>query len=259
MSDTGIVRRVDDLGRIVIPMELRRTLGINVKDPIVDLRRRRAHHPGEVSATSCAICGSEDDVQMVKDRAVCATCVADDQEALGAGSSAPTRPAARPLVVHVVARHAALLRRPRGPRPSSGRPAPPRARASAAASAICAGSSSAAPLVLPRPGGADEQDDLTLELAPRAALRPASPTSPRATSSCSFVSSRAIAALAARRTTSATRRQRRGGAPRRLVEDERGVERARASRAPRRARRPCAAGSRRSRRRASAARSRRAR
>jgi transcriptional pleiotropic regulator of transition state genes len=34
MADTGIVRRVDDLGRIVIPMELRRTLGINVKDPL---------------------------------------------------------------------------------------------------------------------------------------------------------------------------------------------------------------------------------
>ncbi len=34
MNDTGIVRRVDDLGRIVIPMELRRTLGINVKDPM---------------------------------------------------------------------------------------------------------------------------------------------------------------------------------------------------------------------------------
>ena len=34
MHDTGIVRRVDDLGRIVIPMELRRTLGIKVKDPM---------------------------------------------------------------------------------------------------------------------------------------------------------------------------------------------------------------------------------
>ncbi|MDZ4179019.1 MAG: AbrB/MazE/SpoVT family DNA-binding domain-containing protein, partial [Coriobacteriia bacterium] len=34
MNDTGIVRRVDDLGRIVIPMELRRTLGIHVKDPM---------------------------------------------------------------------------------------------------------------------------------------------------------------------------------------------------------------------------------
>ena len=34
MSDTGIVRHVDELGRIVIPMEMRRTLGIKAKDPI---------------------------------------------------------------------------------------------------------------------------------------------------------------------------------------------------------------------------------
>lgn len=34
MKSTGIVRKVDDLGRIVIPMELRRTLGIEERDPL---------------------------------------------------------------------------------------------------------------------------------------------------------------------------------------------------------------------------------
>lgn len=34
MKSTGIVRKVDELGRIVLPIELRRTLGISVKDPI---------------------------------------------------------------------------------------------------------------------------------------------------------------------------------------------------------------------------------
>lgn len=34
MKSTGIVRKVDDLGRVVIPMELRRTLGINEKDAL---------------------------------------------------------------------------------------------------------------------------------------------------------------------------------------------------------------------------------
>ena len=34
MKSTGIVRKVDELGRIVIPMELRRTLEINEKDPV---------------------------------------------------------------------------------------------------------------------------------------------------------------------------------------------------------------------------------
>ncbi|USK35150.1 AbrB/MazE/SpoVT family DNA-binding domain-containing protein [Bacillus sp. F19] len=34
MKRTGIVRRVDELGRIVIPMELRRVLDIDVKDAL---------------------------------------------------------------------------------------------------------------------------------------------------------------------------------------------------------------------------------
>lgn len=34
MKSTGIVRKVDELGRVVIPIELRRTLGINEKDAL---------------------------------------------------------------------------------------------------------------------------------------------------------------------------------------------------------------------------------
>ena len=34
MKSTGIVRKVDDLGRVVLPIELRRTLGIEVKDAL---------------------------------------------------------------------------------------------------------------------------------------------------------------------------------------------------------------------------------
>ena len=34
MKSTGIVRKVDELGRIVLPIELRRTLDINIKDSI---------------------------------------------------------------------------------------------------------------------------------------------------------------------------------------------------------------------------------
>jgi len=74
MNDTGIVRRVDDLGRIVIPMELRRTLGIKVKDPMSILVEGdriilQKHHD------VCSICGNPDDVRRVKDRAVCTDCI----------------------------------------------------------------------------------------------------------------------------------------------------------------------------------------
>lgn len=34
MKSTGIVRKVDELGRIVIPIELRRVMDINIKDPL---------------------------------------------------------------------------------------------------------------------------------------------------------------------------------------------------------------------------------
>ncbi|SDO80558.1 AbrB/MazE/SpoVT family DNA-binding domain-containing protein [Halobacillus aidingensis] len=34
MKSTGIVRKVDELGRVVVPIELRRTLGIRERDPV---------------------------------------------------------------------------------------------------------------------------------------------------------------------------------------------------------------------------------
>ena len=34
MKSTGIVRKIDDLGRMVIPIELRKTMNINKKDPM---------------------------------------------------------------------------------------------------------------------------------------------------------------------------------------------------------------------------------
>lgn len=41
MRATGIVRRIDDLGRIVIPKELRRTLRIRESDPIEIFQEER--------------------------------------------------------------------------------------------------------------------------------------------------------------------------------------------------------------------------
>jgi transcriptional pleiotropic regulator of transition state genes len=34
MKDTGIIRRIDDLGRIVIPIEIRKRFGIEKRDPL---------------------------------------------------------------------------------------------------------------------------------------------------------------------------------------------------------------------------------
>ena len=74
MSDTGIVRRVDDLGRIVIPMELRRTLGINVKDPLsISVENERIIL--EKYRDACVICGSQESISQFKNRSVCDACI----------------------------------------------------------------------------------------------------------------------------------------------------------------------------------------
>jgi len=73
MKSTGIVRRVDDLGRVVIPKELRGTLGIDNGDPLeifvngnqIVLRK---YAPG------CVYCGSIDDVKTVLEKPVCKAC-----------------------------------------------------------------------------------------------------------------------------------------------------------------------------------------
>lgn len=43
MKKTGIVRRVDELGRIVIPKEIRQALEIKIKDPM-DIYRWKFHN-----------------------------------------------------------------------------------------------------------------------------------------------------------------------------------------------------------------------
>lgn len=73
MKSTGIVRKVDELGRVVIPIELRRTLGIDEKDALeiyVDQEKiiLKKYEP------ACVFCGSADDVQHFRGKLVCREC-----------------------------------------------------------------------------------------------------------------------------------------------------------------------------------------
>ncbi len=74
MKSTGIVRKVDELGRIVIPKELTRTLDIKTKDPLeiyidADSIILRKYEPG------CIFCNESSDVVFYKNKYICKNCL----------------------------------------------------------------------------------------------------------------------------------------------------------------------------------------
>lgn len=73
MKATGIVRRIDELGRVVIPKELRRTMGIKENDPIEifvngDMIVLQKYTAG------CIFCGEADDTLDMSGKPVCIAC-----------------------------------------------------------------------------------------------------------------------------------------------------------------------------------------
>ncbi len=74
MKSTGIVRRVDELGRIVLPIELRRTLDIAERDELeiyvdgtsVVLKK---YEP------TCVFCASSKGILTYRERNVCRECI----------------------------------------------------------------------------------------------------------------------------------------------------------------------------------------
>lgn len=73
MKTTGIIRKIDDLGRIVLPIELRKKMGIGQHDSIeiyvdgdkVILKKHEIE---------CIFCGSNKDLSEYKGKNVCAAC-----------------------------------------------------------------------------------------------------------------------------------------------------------------------------------------
>ena len=78
MKSTGIVRKVDELGRIVLPIELRRVLDIAEKDALeiyvegnsVILKKYRA---------TCIFCDSTRDIITFKGKNICPDCLKEIQ------------------------------------------------------------------------------------------------------------------------------------------------------------------------------------
>ena len=74
MKSTGITRRVDELGRIVIPKELRRDLGIGTRDYLEIFKDDSSIVLRKYSA-GCIFCGSLDDVITFDGKLVCKECI----------------------------------------------------------------------------------------------------------------------------------------------------------------------------------------
>ena len=73
MKSTGIVRKVDELGRIVLPIELRRTMGIEVKDAL-EIYVDGDHIVLKKYEPSCVFCGNAKDIIHFKGQNVCSDC-----------------------------------------------------------------------------------------------------------------------------------------------------------------------------------------
>lgn len=76
MKDTGMIRSLDSLGRIVVPAEIRMTRNIDIGDPIeffilddniIILRK--------YTSTECTFCRSHDHVTYYKEQFICSSCL----------------------------------------------------------------------------------------------------------------------------------------------------------------------------------------
>ncbi|MCF6464341.1 AbrB/MazE/SpoVT family DNA-binding domain-containing protein [Clostridium sp. Cult2] len=76
MKSTGIVRKVDELGRVVIPIELRRNLDIEVKDAL-EIFVDGEHIVLKKYAPACIFCGQAKDVVTYKGKNICPACMED--------------------------------------------------------------------------------------------------------------------------------------------------------------------------------------
>ncbi len=81
LKATGIVRQMDSLGRIVLPIELRRTLEIAEKDALeifvdgnmIVMKKYEPH---------CTLCGSSKELSQFKGKNFCASCIAQMKKEL---------------------------------------------------------------------------------------------------------------------------------------------------------------------------------
>ncbi|SDS65462.1 transcriptional pleiotropic regulator of transition state genes [Paenibacillaceae bacterium GAS479] len=98
MKSIGIVRLIDELGRIVLPIELRRMLELNEGDPVEFFMDEAAKRLvlRKFRSQECLFCQSTEALAFFKNRFICGSCLADvstkeNKAAVGFGSSVESR------------------------------------------------------------------------------------------------------------------------------------------------------------------------
>ena len=74
MKATGIVRRIDELGRIVIPKEMRRELDIDQKDPI-EISIEGSNIVLRKYENKCVFCGAVKPAIRYNEKLLCSKCL----------------------------------------------------------------------------------------------------------------------------------------------------------------------------------------
>jgi transcriptional pleiotropic regulator of transition state genes len=70
----GVIRRIDELGRIVIPVEIRKRLGIRDRDPLeISVQGDSVVLTRPIDR--CVFCSSLDDLTAFHERSICASCI----------------------------------------------------------------------------------------------------------------------------------------------------------------------------------------
>ena len=79
MKSTGIVRNIDELGRVVVPKELRKKLGIANTDP-VEIYVEEDKIILKKYIPVCHFCGSTEGLQDFKEKKICSSCIKELSE-----------------------------------------------------------------------------------------------------------------------------------------------------------------------------------
>lgn len=75
MKSTGMVRKVDELGRIVLPSEIRKSMDINIRDSL-EIFTDGGRIILQKYQPACLFCGDASDVIFFEEKRICRACLA---------------------------------------------------------------------------------------------------------------------------------------------------------------------------------------